>query len=61
MSKHGIQYDRRCPWCFRLFASRQGVQAHAMAKHPRNLPRTEDERQRAAMQTLHQDMLRRPS
>ncbi len=59
--KHGAPRDCVCPWCSRLFADRIGVQQHVVAKHACNMPRTEEWRQQAALQTFHQERIaRRP-
>jgi hypothetical protein len=53
MSAHGLPQDELCPWCHRRFA--KACSSTALAKHPHNMPRTEEQRQRAALQTLHQE------
>lgn len=58
MGAHGEDKSRICPWRLRLFADRKGVEAHAIAKHPRGFARTEEAIQRGQLQAYHQRKLR---
>ena len=52
MSKHGNR--NVCPYCFKAFGTRQGVNAHTWRKHKHRL-RSDDSEAAAKMQTYHQE------